>query len=454
MTSNLGRLSLALLGACVLSATSLVTAGSAAAIGYDPEAPAHSGFTVSPPTKPYLMAFHTCSTTSNCEDPTNHTIRIAESSNGADWTDVSGWQGYRGSVPDVIRRENTIYVIGAGLSRIDVTTGQVTADSFSVSRTDGSPSLARDPAFAGQLTDGRLIVVYVPSMQEVEGKTSIPVKLGTEVVDSNGSSFVEYGTAVDVPLDIAGVHGMASDPDIFFNGTEWVLYVSMGSNVVSFTAPAVTGPYSVASVTVVSQGAGGVPSAMVGTDGVWVYVNDGLSRDSIYIRRAVTTTGTSKIPASSFQTVLTGTPYGATTAESPGVAPNTEGSPCLDGCKTIAPVVAAPGQVRSAKVGRSTSSTATLTWRAPTTDGGGAITAYETRLKVAGGKWSAWGSQSATSSTGTFSKKWTGLKAAKGYTAQVRAQNSAGTGASTSVTFRTAKKSGAEHHLAKYIFFL
>ncbi|MFM9133824.1 MAG: fibronectin type III domain-containing protein, partial [bacterium] len=71
---------------------------------------------------------------------------------------------------------------------------------------------------------------------------------------------------------------------------------------------------------------------------------------------------------------------------------------------------------------------------------GGAITTYETRLKVAGGKWSAWGSQSATSSTGTFSKKWTGLKAAKGYKAQVRARNSAGTGASTSVTFTTAKK--------------
>ena len=336
-------------------------------------APPHSGFTVSPPTKPYLMVFHTCSTTSNCEDPTNHTIRIAESSDGANWTDVSGWQGYRGSVPDVIRRENTIYVVGAGLSRIDVTTGQVTATSFYVRKTDGSDSMPRDTAFAGQVADGRLVIVYVPPMQEVEGKTSVPVKLGTEVVDSNGSSFVEYGTAVDVPLDIAGVHGWATDPDIFFNGTEWVLYVSMGSNVVSFTAPAVTGPYSLASATVVSRGAGGVPSAMVGTDRVWVYVNDGPSRDSIYIRRAVTTKGTSTIPASSFQTVLTGTPYGATTAESPGVAPNTEGIPCSDGCETIATVVAAPGQVNSAKVGRPTSSTATLTWRAPTSDGGGAM---------------------------------------------------------------------------------
>lgn len=477
------------------------------------------------------MAFHTCSSSTSCDDPTNHTIRLAESNDGSDWTEVSGWQGYRGSVPDIIRRESTLYVIGAGLSRVNLTTGQVTADSFYVRKTDGSDSLSRDTAFAGQLSDGRFVVVYVPSMQEVEGKTSVPVKLATEVVDSDGSSFVESATAVDVPLDVAGVHGMASDPDIFFNGTEWVLYVSMGSNVVSFTAPDITGPYSLTSASVVSQGSGGVPSAMVGGDGgVWVYVNDGPSRNDVSIRRAVTTAGTTLIPASSFQTVLTGAPFGATTAESPGVAQNVAGTPCGDGCKTPATVpgaptdmtftdvttnsmvvnwsppasdggsvllgydvvvdggsatrvtdpthsltglnagqtyavsitavnavgsssaltgsqmtvppevvVTAPGAVSSLKAGSVKKTSAKVTWKAPASDGGGAITAYETRLKASGGKWSSWVSQSATSTSGTFSKSLRGLKSGKTYYVQVRAKNSAGNGASTQVTFATTK---------------
>ena len=422
-----------------VAAASVVSAGAAVAIGHDPSAPPHSGFTVTPPTKPYLMAFHTCSSSTSCDDPTNHTIRLAESNDGSDWTEVSGWQGYRGSVPDVIRRESTLYVIGAGLSRVNLTTGQVTADSFYVRKTDGSDSLSRDTAFAGQLSDGRFVVVYVPSMQEIEGKTSVPVKLATEVVGSDGSNFVESATAVDVPLDLAGVHGKATDPDIFFNGTEWVLYVSMGSNVVSLTAPDITGPYSLTTASVVSQGSGGVPSAMVGSDGVWVYVNDGPSRNDQSIRRAVTTTGTTLIPASNFQTVLTGTPFAATTAESPGVAQNVAGTPCGDGCKTPEVVITAPGAVSSLKARSIKKTSAKVAWKAPASDGGGAITAYETRLKASGGKWSSWVSQSATSTSGTFSKSLSGLKSGKTYYVQVRAKNSAGNGASTQVTFATTK---------------
>ena len=178
---------------------------------------------------------------------------------------------------------------------------------------------------------------------------------------------------------------------------------------------------------------------MVGSDGVWVYVNDGPSRNDVNIRRAVTTTGTTLIPASSFQTVLTGAPFGATTAESPGVAQNVAGTPCGDGCKTPDVVVTAPGAVSSLKAGSVKKTSAKVTWKAPASDGGGAITAYETRLKASGGKWSSWVSQSATSTSGTFSKSLSGLKSGKTYYVQVRAKNSAGNGASTQVTFATTK---------------
>ena len=325
------------IAACLVPATSAHAVG-----GHDPSAPAHSGFTVSPPTAPYVMAFHTCST--NCEDPSNHLIRLVQSSDGVSWADVSGWQPYKGSVPDAFRRDNTLYVIGAGLTKIDMTTGKVTAARFEVNKSDGSSALARDVSFAGQLSDGRMVIVYVPSMQDVAGASEIPVLLATEVEGSDGSTFVNSGTAVTIPKSSLPVMGEPTDPDIFFNGSQWVLYTSVGNNIVAYTSSSVTGPYDLGSQAMVSREAGGVASGVVGSGGVWTFVNYGPSRESIEIRRAVSATGLSGLSTSSFSTVITGTPYGQTTAESPGIAANTTGITCGVGCaaKATAAVASLP----------------------------------------------------------------------------------------------------------------
>lgn len=331
MSTVLTRLALsALLVTAVVAVPALASVPAAAIVGHDPEAPGHSGFTVTPPSAPYVMAFHTCSTA--CEDPANHMIRLAQSADGASWSDVPGWQAYRGSVPDAFRRGNTIYVIGAGLSRIDLTTGKVTASRFSVKRADGSPALARDVSFAGQLPDGRLVVTYVPSMQEVAGASEIPVLLATEDVGTDAASFTSIGAAITIPKSSLPIMGEPTDPDIFFNGSQWVLYVSVGSNIVAYTSSSVTGPFSATTQTLVSREAGGVPAGVVGAGGVWTYVNFGPTRESIEIRRAVSATGIGTIASGSFTTVLTGAPYGATTAESPGIAENVPGTACGAGC--------------------------------------------------------------------------------------------------------------------------
>ncbi|MCF8527561.1 MAG: hypothetical protein K9G24_09960 [Candidatus Nanopelagicales bacterium] len=301
-----------------------------AIVGHDPESPGHAGFTVTPPSAPYVMAFHTCST--NCEDPANHMVRLAQSADGASWSDVAGWQAYKGSVPDVFRRGDTMYVIGAGLSRIDMATGKVTADRFTVKKADGSRALARDTSFAGQLPDGRLVVTYVPSMQEVAGASEIPVLVATEDPGSDASSFTSIGAAITIPKAGLPVVGEPTDPDIFFNGAQWVLYTSVGANVVAYTGGSVTGPFSLATQVLVSSNAGGVPSGIAGSGGVWTYVNFGSSRESIEIRRGVSGDGLSGLTPASFTTVLTGSAYGATTAESPGVAANTAGIACGSGC--------------------------------------------------------------------------------------------------------------------------
>jgi hypothetical protein len=42
----------------------------------DPEAAAHTGFTVTPTSDPYLMAFHTCALGADCSNPANHLVRL------------------------------------------------------------------------------------------------------------------------------------------------------------------------------------------------------------------------------------------------------------------------------------------------------------------------------------------------------------------------------------------
>lgn len=303
----------------------------------DPEAPGHGGFTVAPPTAPLLMAFHTC--VSDCSTPRNHMIRLAQSSDGASWSEVAGWQPYSGSVPDVFRRGDTVYVVGTGMSKIDLRTGRVTAHRISTKRADGSNAMPRDVSFAGQLDDGRLVIVYVPPMSEISpGASQYRVHLAVEKAGSDGTAFEWAADALTIERAALQVQGEPTDPDIFWNGSTWVLYVSVGSNVLAFTAPALLGPYSSATQAVVSRDQGGVPSGILAPDGtVMSFVNfGGFGSSTVSIRRAVSATGLSGLGA--FTEVLAAAPLGATTAESPGVSLNSPGKACGAGCGASATV--------------------------------------------------------------------------------------------------------------------
>ncbi len=311
-----------------LAAGLLAGAPAQAVTGYDPDAAGHAGFTITPPSAAYVMAFHTCN--GDCDNPTNHLIHLAQSADGATWTELSGWQPYPGSVPDAFRRANTIYVIGHGVSKVDVASGAVTAHALNIKKADGSKAMARDTSFAGQLADGRLVIVYVPSMQDVAGASEIPVMTAVEDAGSDGTAFTTTGQAISIPKASLGI-GEPTDPDVFFNGSTWVLYVSVGANVVSYTGPAPGGPFSLDTASRVSTNSGGVPSGIAAGGAVWTYVNQG-GRDQVSIRRAVTATGTAPIPDGAFTIVLTGAQVGSATAESPGIAANVPGIACGAGC--------------------------------------------------------------------------------------------------------------------------
>ena len=300
--------------------------------GVNPGAPAHGGFTITPTADTYLMAFHTCALGTECTNPMNHLIRLGSSPDGRSWAQLPGWQPYSGSVPDVFRRGDTAYVIGAGLSRVNMLTGQVTASSFTVKNAQGADALPRDASFAGQLPDGRLVLVYVPSMQAIDpASPTRSILLATEDKDSDGSSFTYVGDAITITTASLPVPGDATDPDIYWNGSRWVLLVSLGGNAVAYTSANLLGPYEANTQTLVSQNNGGVPSAVLSTDNstVFTYVNAG-DRDNVSIRL-----GTSVAPPSlisSWSVVIPASQFGTASAESPGVSLNSVGITCGAGC--------------------------------------------------------------------------------------------------------------------------
>jgi hypothetical protein len=282
--------------------------------------------TITVPTQPYLMAFGTCAPgATDCMNPGNHLVQLAQSPDGRSWSLLGGWQSFKGSVPDVFRRGNTLYLYStSGLMRIDMTTGATTTTAVTLN--EGGyvdPSIAQTP-------DGRLILFYLPGImgqdpaQCAQGESSCvrQIKSAVEVAGSDGAQFVvDAGARISETI----TSGSFSDPDIFYNGSEWVVYVSRGSSVHAYTSTSLQGSYTFRGV--VSNNIGGVPSAIPLADGsiaTYVHTQVGASRE---IRIASTATGISSITA--FQTVVSGPALGlGLHAESPGVALNAVGVSC------------------------------------------------------------------------------------------------------------------------------
>ena len=295
---------------------------------------------VTVPTQPYLMAFHTCAPgATDCNNPSNHIVQLGQSADGVTWSLVGGWQSFKGSVPDVFRRGDTLFVIStSGLMRVDMKTGATTTATVSLnSGTYVDPSLA-------QLPDGRLILFFLPGIPGQDPAGCAPgeascvrqIKSAVEVAGSNGTQFVvDDGARISETI----TSGAFSDPDIFYNGTEWVLYVSRGPSVHAYTSASLQGSYVFKAV--VSNNTGGVPAGLRMPDGtIATYVHTSVG-GSTEIRRATSATGTS--PIVSFQTSLSGQSLGlGTHAESPGIAVNAAGIECSACATSTATTTTAP----------------------------------------------------------------------------------------------------------------
>jgi hypothetical protein len=285
----------------------------------------------------YLMAFHACDTAAaECSDWRNHQVYLAQSDNGAQWSIVSGWIPYPGSVPDVIRRGDTLYIYTPGqLKRYHLDTGTFEGPmQVTVSGAEGfvDPSVFVD-------NQGRLTLFFLygriggDPAQCLPPETTCENRFGsaTEVEGSDGASFtVDEGNRAMVALSTSGSIRTASDPDIFFDGAQYVLYIAYGPSISVWTSPELRGTYTqVAALPggMLSNSTGGVASGYFDpiTQQYWTFAHASGQNQATSIRRAVHVNLSRQLTESDWVVVISGESVGltqTTNIESPGFAVN------------------------------------------------------------------------------------------------------------------------------------
>jgi hypothetical protein len=302
-----------------------------------------------PLTRAYLLAFHGCDTAvADCMDFRNHAVYLAESDDGATWSLPAGYTPAPGSVPDVVRRGDAIYLFSPGQVRpFRLSTGTWEAQRAVTLLDPECPSFV-DPS---PLVDeqGRIVLVYLcgglPGTGDPAGcptgQTTCVKRFrsATEVDGSDGTRFVaDPGDRTQVALQPgpAGA-GTASDPDLFHDGARWVLYVSRGNSTEVHTSPTLRGAYVVSPA--LPQGrltndTGGVGAGHFDalSRQYWTFVHRPDPVQRIY--RAVHPGLATPLLAADLIPLVTGSSLGlgaSFAVASPGIAPNANGPSLLQG---------------------------------------------------------------------------------------------------------------------------
>ncbi|MBI4446185.1 MAG: DUF11 domain-containing protein [Acidobacteria bacterium] len=323
-----------------------------------------NGQTTGPVTGKYLMSFHACdSAATNCMDPRNHQVYLAQSNDGASWTLVPGWTPFAGSVPDVIRRGNKLYIYTARseVVRYDLTAN--TREDAARVTINGVPDGFVDPSLI--LDDqGRLVLFFLYGQSGSDpagcptGQTTCQKRIGsaTEVSGSDGSQFtLDSGDRAQVTISASGALRSASDPDIFFDGSKYILYLTHGPSISVWRAADLRATYS--KIADLSNETGGIPSGHFDSTSqrYWTYAHIPRGAPPVaVIRRAVHTDFSRLLVESDWSTVISASSLGlsaSTHTESPGFAVNASpAGPDLSLSKTASPEVILPGATLSYKI--------------------------------------------------------------------------------------------------------
>lgn len=280
-------------------------------------------------TSKYLLSFHACdtATNSNCNSPQNHQVYLAQSDDGVSWKIIPNWKPFKGSVPDVIRRGNTLYIYTASseMVKYNLETGVTETKRVKI---NGLNTGFADPSLI--LKDGQLVLFMLNGFVPNGDPAACPpgqatcekyIDSATEVKGSDGTEF-NLDSVHRLTVTLGGEYRTASDPDIFYDGKQYVLYVSHGPSVSAWTATDLQGTYK--AVTKLSTNIGGIPAGFFEANQYWTYVHTNENGRAV-IRRA-THSALAPLTAADFKTILTGTTLGLgdkVNVESPGFAVNT-----------------------------------------------------------------------------------------------------------------------------------
>jgi hypothetical protein len=294
--------------------------------------------------QPYLMAFHACDSFNvNCSDPRNHQVYLAESEDAKNWRLIPGWVPFQGSVPDVIRRSDTLYVYtGPWLVRYHFDTGIIDEPV----QVEISPGEGMDPDESVMLTDvsliqddqDRLVMFFLfgkmgsdPAMCG-PGEVTCVKSIGsaTEVDGSDGGSFlIHAGERISAEIGEGKPFMSLSDPDIFTDGENFYLLVSHGSWTSVWRSLDLHGNYQkidVPPMGFLTTGSGGVASGHYHPEvgRYWIFANIHLE-EGMVIRFAETKDLARQLEEGAWITILAGEEIGlgpGYTVESPGFTVN------------------------------------------------------------------------------------------------------------------------------------
>ncbi len=287
-----------------------------------------------PFTKNYIMSFHTCD--ASCTGFQDHMVHLAESNDGITWTTVPNFVPYTGSVPDVIVRGTKVYIFTPGMvKRYDHTTGLWENNPQPVSIVDSNnvPVSFVDPSAIVD-SNGNLVLFFLNATGltgDPAGCSSYPCNKyfdsATEVPGSDGTQFVmNAGHRASVTLNSSPQ--TASDPDIYFDGTNYQLYISSGPSTLAAHSASLHGPYALYALpnngTLIQNG--GVPCGMYDTQASTyrTYAHAANMSAAAEIRMFAHTGFASQL--STYTTVISGPIIGepvTTKTESPGICSNT-----------------------------------------------------------------------------------------------------------------------------------
>ncbi len=274
-----------------------------------------------PFTKKYIMAFAVCSQPAS--PPPDQTVYLAESDDGSNWTLVPDFIPYTGSVPEIIIRGSKLYVYTptptAVVKRYDFGSNTWDASPVSVSIHDsvGNNVGWVDPTSI--IDSSGNIVLFFLNTTGISGDPAICTAypctkyfdMAVEVPGSDGTQFVKSsGHRASITLQDT-LQRRACDPDLFFDGTQYVLYITKANGMVAYYSNQLLGNYTLFS---------GLPNGFITVQGVtgcgyfentsseyWMYVMEKVSGVFV-IRRAVFNNFNSQV--NSFNTVLSATSIG------------------------------------------------------------------------------------------------------------------------------------------------